>query len=204
MNLFEVRPLAFAMGLLLASCVAAADDSGDTLAQVTPVQTIPLVPPAAPQSIEKTLVVGAVKKLDQARNGLSPDTGSTTYRFDQKDISALPLGDSTPLNQVILRAPGVAQDSFGQVFVRGDHANLQYRINGVIIPEAITGFGQTLDTRFANEINVLMGALPAQYGYRTAGVIDITTKGTEFRNGGSIGFLGGSHGHREGVYLVTG
>ncbi|CBJ52121.1 TonB-dependent receptor [Ralstonia solanacearum] len=117
------------------------------------------------------------KRLDAARNALSPDTGSSVYRFDTDDIARLPLGDATPLNQVLLQAPGVVQDSFGQLHVRGDHANLQYRINGVIIPEPISGFGQVLDTRFANQINVLTGALPAQYGYRTAGIVDIQTRG---------------------------
>jgi outer membrane receptor protein involved in Fe transport len=140
----------------------------------------------------------AVKRLDAARNALSPDTGSTVYNFDRKDISNLPLGDSTPLNQVILQSPGVVQDSFGQLHVRGDHGNLQYRVNGVIIPEAISGFGQALDTRFADQINILTGALPAQYGYRTAGIVDIQSKGTTFDNGGRINLVGGSRGHREG------
>src|SRR6185312_4422336 len=73
--------------------------------------------------------------LDQARNALSPDTGSSQYVIDQKAIAQLPLGASTPVNQVILQAPGVVQDSYGGLHVRGDHANLQYRINGVIVPE---------------------------------------------------------------------
>jgi outer membrane receptor protein involved in Fe transport len=137
------------------------------------------------------------KRLDAARNVLSPETGSTIYRFDRKDIEAMPLGDAMPLNQVLLRAPGMVQDSFGQLHVRGDHANLQYRVNGVVIPEAISGFGQAIDTRFADQINVLTGALPAQYGYRTAGIVDIRTKGTGVESGGHVGFLGGSHSHEE-------
>ena len=80
--------------------------------------------------------------------------------------------------------------------MRGDHGNLQYRINGVVIPESISGFGQTLDTRFANQINVLTGALPAQYGYRTAGVVDIHTKGADLANGGNVDAELGSRGHQ--------
>ena len=133
--------------------------------------------------------------LDQARNALSPDTGSSQYEIDSKDILALPLGASTPLNQVMLQAPGVVQDSYGQLHVRGDHANLQYRINGVIIPESISGFGQTLDARTIQKVSLLDGALPAEYGLRTAAVVDITTKsGAELGNGGSIGVTGGSFG----------
>ncbi len=113
-------------------------------------------------------------------------------------MQTLPLGKDTPLNQVLLQAPGVVQDSYGQLHVRGDHANLQYRIDGVQIPEAISGFGQSLETRFANQISLLTGALPAQYGYRTAGVIDIRTAGAGLATGGDVSVLGGSRGHGEG------
>jgi outer membrane receptor protein involved in Fe transport len=131
-------------------------------------------------------------QLEKARNGLSPKTGGSVYKFDAANIDNLPLGDSTPMNQVLLQAPGVVNDSFGQLHVRGDHANTQYRINGVILPEGISGFGQALDTRFAQSIDLLTGALPAQYGYRTAGVIEINTK-TNFEAGGHIDLYGGSN-----------
>ena len=162
---------------------------------------------AAPASAETTKL-DAVQvtglRLDAARNELSPETGSTIYRFRAKDIAALPLGDATPLNQLVLQAPGVVQDSYGQLHLRGDHANLQYRINGVVIPEAISGFGQSLDTRFADQINILTGALPAQYGYRTAGIVDIHTKGAALENRGSVSVLGGSRAHREGSAEFSG
>jgi outer membrane receptor protein involved in Fe transport len=83
---------------------------------------------------------------------------------------------------------------YGQLHVRGDHADLQYRVNGVIIPESISGFGQTLDTRLIDSLQFLTGALPAQYGYRTAGVVDITTKTGAQTSGGSVGFTAGSSG----------
>jgi len=133
--------------------------------------------------------------LNQARNGLSPSTGSSEYVIDRRAIEQMPLGASTPLNQVILQAPGVVQDSFGQLHVRGDHANLQYRINGVMLPESISGFGQTLDTRMIENVKLLDGALPAQYGERTAAVVDITTRnGAQAGNGGDAGITGGSFG----------
>src|SRR5262245_42721729 len=83
--------------------------------------------------------------LDRARNQLSPDIGASQYVIDSQAIEQLPLGDATPLNQILLQAPGVVQDSFGQLHIRGDHADVQYRINGVTIPESISGFGQSLD-----------------------------------------------------------
>jgi outer membrane receptor protein involved in Fe transport len=158
-----------------------------------PETAAPLIQPVAPQPL--TLVVHA---LNMARNGLSPDTGSSIYDFSQKALNNLPQGDFTPINEVLLQAPGVAQDSYGQLHVRGDHDDLQYRINGIIIPEGISGFGQTLDTHFADRIDLATGALPAQYGYRTAGVINITTKDGSFGDGGRTSVMAGSQGTLEG------
>ncbi|HTJ91471.1 MAG TPA: TonB-dependent receptor [Pararobbsia sp.] len=148
----------------------------------------------ASQAASSTLDVNVnAARLDKARNGLQPETGSSVYTFDQKAIQTLPAGQNTPLNQVLLQAPGVVQDSFGQLHVRGDHADLEYRIDGIIIPEAISGFGQALDTHIVDSVSLLTGALPAEYGYRTAGIVNIQTKAPT-SNGGEIGVYGGSHG----------
>ncbi|MGN6314156.1 MAG: TonB-dependent receptor [Rhodanobacteraceae bacterium] len=183
--------------ILIALAIATVLSAGPALAQSAPStkvdQSSASTPPdKEPKTLEAVQVTAA---LDRSRNALSPDTGTSQTVFDRKSIQQLPQGDSTPLNQVILQAPGVVQDSFGQLHVRGDHANLQYRIDGIIIPESISGFGQTLDTRFIDSLRFLTGALPAQYGYRTAGVVDITTKsGAQLGNGGSVGLYGGSFG----------
>jgi outer membrane receptor protein involved in Fe transport len=131
------------------------------------------------------------RRLDRSRNSLSPTTGGSSYTFTQKAIQELPQGNNTPLNQVLLQAPGVVQDSFGQIHVRGDHADLQYRIDGVQLPEGIIGFTNTISTRFANSISLLDGALPAEFGYRTAGIVDIHTKSGTIAPGGDIDFYGG-------------
>jgi outer membrane receptor protein involved in Fe transport len=183
--------LAVASGISFSSVAVQADSSADKDSSV-----------GRDAKIDSIDVIG--KRLDDARNGLAPETGSSTYHFDKDALQALPLGDTTPLNQVVLQAPGVVQDSYGQLHVRGDHGNVQYRINEVVIPEPISGFGQVLDTRFADQINFLTGALPAQYGYRTAGVVDIHTKGAGLDNAGSISFLGGSHDHQETSVQVGG
>lgn len=168
----------------LALCIALALSSATAFADEAP-----------PQKTTNLGEVDVNAQLDAARNSLSPDTGSSQYVIDRQTIQALPLGDSTPLNQVILQAPGVVQDSYGQLHVRGDHANLQFRIDGVLIPESIGGFGQTLDTRMIQNVKLLTGALPAQYGDRTAAIVDITTRtATQDGVGGSVGITGGQFG----------
>lgn len=136
------------------------------------------------------------KQLDQARNGLSPDIGATVYHFDQQTIQQLPQGDNTVLNQVLLQAPGVTQDSTvqGGLHIRGEHANVQYRLNGIVLPEGISGFAQNIDTRIVGSMRLITGSLPAQYGFRTAGIVDIETKQGAFdRNAGTATIYGGSH-----------
>jgi outer membrane receptor protein involved in Fe transport len=131
------------------------------------------------------------KELDIARQEIQPSLGASVYDFGRQAIETQPQGDNQPLNRLLLQAPGVAQDSFGQLHVRGDHANLQYRLNGVILPEGINVFGQVLQTRLAQSVSLITGALPAQYGLRTAGIIDIQTKTGTVAPGGSFTLYGG-------------
>ena len=152
---------------------------------------------------EPTVVMDQVvvtATLDQAREDIVPSLGATTFEISKLQIDALPLPSTAGFNEVLLRVPGAAQDSFGQLHLRGEHGNLQYRINDVLLPEGIAGFSQELDTRFVKSIAVLTGALPAQYGDRTAGVIDIHTQNGAAGPAGDFTVTAGSFGtFRTGV-----
>ena len=132
------------------------------------------------------------QELNAARLQIQPSLGASTYTFGPEALQTIPQGENAPLNQVLLQMPGVAQDSFGQIHVRGEHANVQFRINGVQLPEGLSVFGQALETRFANSISLLTGALPAQYGFQTAGVLDIQTKTGLTNPGFALSMYGGS------------
>jgi hypothetical protein len=147
--------------------------------------------PTLAQPVESVTVTA--EKLAAARNAIQTQTGASTYTITAHDIQAQPGGDNSQLNSVILQMPGVAQDSFGQLHVRAEHNGLQYRLNGIILPEGISVFGQTLNPRLAESVRLITGALPAEYGLRTAGIIDIQTKTGVFDNGGVVSMYGGSH-----------
>ncbi|HEY8031384.1 MAG TPA: TonB-dependent receptor [Methylocella sp.] len=132
------------------------------------------------------------EKLNTARLQLEPSLGASTTYFGSEALETIPQGENAPLNQVLLQMPGVAQDSFGQIHVRGEHANVQFRINGVQLPEGLSVFGQALETRFARSVSLLTGALPAQYGFFTAGVLDIQTKTGLTNPGLAFTMYGGS------------
>jgi outer membrane receptor protein involved in Fe transport len=148
----------------------------------------------APPDVTKLDAYVVTGELDQTRESILPSLGATSFIMDQAQILNLPQGQNAPFNQVLLRAPGVAEDSAanGDLHVRGEHANLQYRINDVLLPEGITGFGLELDPRFVQSMQLITGSLPAQYGFRTAGVVDIKTKTGGFDEGGSTSLYAGS------------
>jgi hypothetical protein len=128
----NVLTLCIAAALLSAPRAYADADAPEPDAGAPPAESRNAKTKAVPAADDETLgTVSVVGKLDRARNQLSPDIGSSEYIFDRDAIDALPLGDATPLNQVLLQAPGVVNDSYGQLHVRGDHADLQYRLNGV-------------------------------------------------------------------------
>ena len=144
----------------------------------------------------KEIVVTAAK-LDRARDAIQPALGASDYRIDRKVLESQPGGADRSLVQVLLQAPGVTLDSYGAIHVRNEHGNLQYRLNGVIVPESISGFGATFDPHIADSVDLLTGTLPAQYGYRTSGVINLKTQSGSFSDGGDISIYGGSRGSIE-------
>ncbi len=151
---------------------------------------------ADPGSSVSEIVVTA-QKLDVARAAIEPSLGASTYSVSSQTVQLLPGGENTALSQVLLQAPGVVQDSFGQLHIRGDHGNIQYRINNVILPEGLSAFGQVLSPRLADRTELITGAVPAQYGITTAGIVNITTKSGVYAPGGEAGLYGGSHGEVE-------
>ncbi|HXJ77905.1 MAG TPA: TonB-dependent receptor [Candidatus Methylomirabilis sp.] len=136
------------------------------------------------------------KRLEEARMSIQPRIGASTYDITSQAVQNQPGGQNNGLNQVLLQAPGVNQDSSsqGSIHVRNEHANVQYRVNGVILPEGVSLFstGTGLSPRFASSIDLITGALPAEYGLRTSGIVDIQTKNGAFDPGGYVGMYGGS------------
>jgi len=148
------------------------------------------VPPVSPAEI----LTQRSNNFDQARSNLYTTIGTTSDTKSHETIEALPQGTNAPVERVLLQAPGVSQDSAasGLFHVRNDHANAQYRINGILLPDGVSGFGSILDTNFIGSLSLVTGALPAQYGLRTTGIIDLTTRTDIFNNSGSINYYFGS------------
>jgi outer membrane receptor protein involved in Fe transport len=132
--------------------------------------------------------------FDQSRDHLSPQAGASSYTVDRAAIEAMPQGDNTPVDKLILQFPGVNYDSAASnpnFHVRGEYNNVQTRINGLVLPEGVSGLGPVIDTNFIGSLSLLTGTLPAQYGGRTAGILDITSRAFSTPSG-SVSIYGGS------------
>jgi outer membrane receptor protein involved in Fe transport len=164
--------------------------------QVIAREAAPAAPVQAPLSPEAQLS-GRNAVFDQARSNIYTSVGAASSTVSHQTIADLPQGtDATVEKALVATLPGVSQDSAasGALHIRNEHGNVQYRINGVTLPDGVTGFGSVLDTGLIGTMSLLTGALPAEFGLRTSGVVDITTRSDAFNNSGSVGIYGGSHG----------
>ena len=157
--------------------------------QRTEVPSTPAPAPAAPAptTAERT------QTFDRARDNIFAPLGTAPSTLSREAIEALPQGTNAPVRDVLLQLPGVSQDSGRQ---RRPACAQRARQCVTIASTAsccLTGSAHSDSswiTSFVGSLSLITGAMPAQYGLRTAGVVDITT--ATFDNSGQIGVYGGS------------
>src|SRR5438046_72323 len=142
--------------LLLAANIAPAQENTSAAATPSASPTPSVAATPGPATAEQVVVTS--QELDISREAIVPSLGATRYTAGPDRLESQAQGESAPFNQTILRFPGVAQDSFSQLHVRGEHATLQYRIDDLLLPDSIPGFGHELETRYANKISLITGA----------------------------------------------
>lgn len=104
-------------------------------------------------------------------------TSSSESRLEREDIHDMPGGDSNSVNQVLSTQPGFVYDAFGNLYARGNHANIQYEIDGVPLPDSVSGlFGGFLSPKFIENMEVISGGLGAEYGDRLASVVNLNSR----------------------------
>src|SRR6202790_3160957 len=112
--------IATAAALLAIASFATAQDAVQPAASPTPAITA-----------ETERVVVQSEELDVSREQIVPSLGATRYTIGPDRLDSQAQGENASFSQTIFRFPGVTQDSFGQLHVRDEHANLQYRIDDV-------------------------------------------------------------------------
>src|SRR5215831_15134646 len=119
---------------------------------------------------------------------------SETYSVSRKDIEALPRGNNNDVYDVLLTVPSVVYGALKQTHIRQDHANQQFRIDGIPSPDTVTGaFADIVPPRAWERADMILGGMEAQYGNKTAMVLDITSKSGTKPGFGSLQVFGGSN-----------
>ena len=140
-------------------------------------------------TLEETVTVVAPKR-EAPRP--TTTTGSAT-QVQREDIQSRPRGDSASVNEILGTQPGFVYDALGQIYVRGNHANIQYQLDGVPLPDTVSGlFGQFLTARLLENMEVITGGLPAEYGQRLSAVVNLNSRRPPAEGEGRVDLLYGS------------
>jgi len=134
-----------------------------------------------PITLKTVLTVGATSTVvDVTTSGDLLESDSTFHTdLDRDAFSKLPLeSQSSSLSSLVtLSSPGVAADSNGLFHGLGDHASNSFSIDGQPITDQQSKvFSNQLPSNSVQSIEVISGAPPAEFGGKTALVIQVTTR----------------------------
>lgn len=115
-------------------------------------------------------------KEDWAVPEPSKATGSVAT-IGRQQLAELPGADNRPITDVVATQAGVVQDALGNIYVRGHHANVQYQIDGVPVPDSVGSmFAASIPVRLIQSLEIQTGGMPAEFGNRLGAVINLVTR----------------------------
>jgi len=147
-------------------------------------------PESTQKSADLILQVRAKKRLIPRKSATSNST------ITREQISKLPQGQEISLPKLITQTtPGVVSGAFGQMFFRGNHANVLYLLDGIPMPESPSGsFGQAMTPRNLERLEITTGGIPAEQGQRLSAMVNLVTKTGPEKPEGDLELNYGSYG----------
>ncbi|HEY2964104.1 MAG TPA: TonB-dependent receptor [Pyrinomonadaceae bacterium] len=135
-----------------------------------------------------TITEGGAAVLETDRTSSDTDINQTLL---ERPIGAAP---SRAIESIVASTPGFVTDDNGRMHPRGSESQVQYVIDGVPVTDNMSAiFSTSLDARTLRTVEVLTGGIPAEFGDKLAGVINVNTRsGLEGPTQGGISFSGGS------------
>jgi hypothetical protein len=81
------------------------------------------------------------------------------------------------IESIVASTPGFVTDDNGRMHPRGSESQVQYVIDGVPVTDNMSAiFSTSLDARTLRTVEVLTGGIPAEFGDKLAGVINVNTR----------------------------
>lgn len=136
------------------------------------------------------------------RPASDPSAGTTR---NKDDIGKFGGSTGNDIRNVTRTTAGVAQDSGGQQHVRGEHTDISYVVDGVPLPDTLSGRqGAIVVPTTIQSVDILLGGFAPEYGGQTAAVLDITTLPRTSKAASELTLLGGGFGSVGGDATLTG
>ena len=135
-----------------------------------------------------TVTTGSAAMLETDRTSSDTDISQTIL---ERPLGAAP---SRAIESIVASTPGFVTDDNGRMHPRGSESQVQYVIDGVPVTDNMSAiFSTSLDARTLRTVEVLTGGIPAEFGDKLAGVINVNTRsGLEGPTQGAISLSGGS------------
>jgi hypothetical protein len=149
-----------------------------------------------------TVELSELKEIASARTSARPNVlgAGTSLSIGGASLQYAP--DSKSFSNILAQLPSAARGSNGQVHINGDHADINYIVDGVSVPQALSRvLGTEFDPTNVGYAEIIEGAFPAQYGERFAAVINIATRTGTGPGGVSVQFTQGTQNKSESDLL---
>ena len=132
------------------------------------------------REVRLALEVAATEQVTAAAEpaALETDTSATHTDIDQSLIRRTPLGGpGRSFEQLVMSAPGFSSDENGRYHFQGGHSQQLVVLDGQPIGDQIgLTFSNSIDAGVAQDIEIVTGGIPAEYGEKANGVINMTTR----------------------------
>lgn len=151
-----------------------------------------------PLNVDLALAVaGTSETVTVSSSEAAVETDRTSSDTDiSQAVLERPVGasPSRAIESIVASTPGFVTDDNGRMHPRGSESQVQYVVDGVPVTDNMSAiFSTSLDARTLRTVEVLTGGIPAEFGDRLAGVINVNTRsGLEGPTQGSVSFSGGS------------
>jgi outer membrane cobalamin receptor len=125
-----------------------------------------------------------------------PPTKSTgsVATVSRQQLQEQPGSENRPITDAVATQPGFVADALGNIYARGNHANVQYQVDGIPVPDSVGSlFAASIPVRLVQALEIYTGGMPAEFGERLGAVVNLVTRGAGDNPEGNVQVRYGSY-----------